>query len=84
MLLKNHKDSILALLTGFILGSLRILWPWKEIAESIIIDKQEKIISYNWYFPLNLNIESILAFILIFLGAISVYLLENIDTRNAK
>jgi putative membrane protein len=83
-LLKNHKNLILALLTGFILGSLRILWPWKEISKSIIIDNQEKIISYNWYFPLNLNIETILAFILIFLGAISVYLLENIDTRNAK
>ncbi len=83
-LLKNHKNLILALLTGFILGSLRILWPWKEIAESIIIDNQEKIISYNWYFPSSLNIETILAFILILLGAISVYLLENIDIRNTK
>ena len=83
-LLKNHKNLILALLTGFILGSLRILWPWKEIGESIIIDNQEKIISYNWYFPSNLNIETISAFILILLGAISVYLLENIDVRKTK
>ena len=43
-LFKNYKDSILSLLTGFILGSLSIIWPWKEIAESIMINGTEKII----------------------------------------
>lgn len=27
---KNYKDIILAVLTGFIIGSLNKIWPWKE------------------------------------------------------
>jgi putative membrane protein len=74
---KHYKNQTLALLTGFILGSLSIIWPWKEVAESIIIKGKEKIIAYNWYFPNELNTETILAILLIFVGILSVYALEN-------
>jgi len=74
---KHYKNQTLALLTGFILGSLSIIWPWKEVAESIIIKGKEKIIAYNWYFPNELNIETILAILLILVGILSVYALEN-------
>jgi len=76
-LFKHYKNQTLALLTGFILGSLSIIWPWKEVAERIIIKGKEKIIAYNWYFPNELNIETILAILLIFVGILSVYALEN-------
>tara|TARA_B110000091_G_scaffold211704_1_gene256856 strand:- start:809 stop:1732 length:924 start_codon:yes stop_codon:yes gene_type:complete len=29
-LFKNHKNQTLAVLTGFIIGSLNKIWPWKE------------------------------------------------------
>lgn len=29
-LFKNYKDQTIALLTGFIIGSLNKIWPWKE------------------------------------------------------
>jgi len=29
-LFKNHENTTLALLTGFIIGSLNKIWPWKE------------------------------------------------------
>lgn len=74
---KHYKNQTLALLTGFILGSLSIIWPWKEVAESIIIKGKEKIIGYNWYFPNELNTETILAILLILVGILSVYALEN-------
>jgi len=74
---KHYKNQTLALLTGFILGSLSIIWPWKEVAESIILKGKEKIIAYNWYFPNELNTETILAIILIIAGVLSVYALEN-------
>ena len=74
---KYYKNETLALLTGFILGSLSIIWPWKDIAESIIIKGKEKIITYNWYFPNELNTETILAILLILVGILSVYALEN-------
>ena len=80
---KHYKNPTLALLTGFILGSLNIIWPWKEVAESIIIKGKEKIIAYNWYFPNELNTETIAAILLILTGILSVYALENF-TPNKK
>ena len=35
-LLKRHHDFTMALLTGFMLGSLRKVWPWKKTIESIL------------------------------------------------
>ena len=31
---KNYKDLTLAILTGFIIGSLNKIWPWKKIIET--------------------------------------------------
>ena len=76
---KYYKDATLSLLTGFIMGSLSIIWPWKEIAESIIVNGKEKIISYRWYIPEEANQDNILAMTLILLGIIVVYYLESID-----
>ncbi len=74
---KHYKNQTLALLTGFILGSLSIIWPWKEVAKSIIFKGKEKIIAYKWYLPNELNTETILAIFLILVGILSVYVLEN-------
>lgn len=30
---KNHKDTTLAVLTGFMIGALNKIWPWKEILQ---------------------------------------------------
>lgn len=32
-LLRNYHDVTLALMTGFLLGSLSIIWPWKRVLE---------------------------------------------------
>ncbi|MFT6370244.1 MAG: putative membrane protein [Maribacter sp.] len=44
---ENHKDATLAVLTGFILGSLNKIWPWKNILEVIQIGKKEIILDEN-------------------------------------
>lgn len=75
--LKKYKDETLGILTGFIIGSLSIIWPWKEIAESLIVNGKEKVISYNSYFPSEFNTQTLLAFALIILGYFLVYLLES-------
>ena len=40
-LLKNYHDGTVALLMGFIIGSLRVIWPWKatECREIFVIDE---------------------------------------------
>ena len=74
--LEHYKDATLALLTGFILGSLRTIWPWKEIIESIIINGEEKVLKYTWYFPQTINKETLLAFLSMIMGIMIVYALE--------
>ncbi|WP_282050906.1 DUF368 domain-containing protein [Maribacter aquivivus] len=43
----NYKDATLAILTGFILGSLNKIWPWKYIIEVIKIGKKEIVVDEN-------------------------------------
>ena len=74
---KHYKDATLALLTGFILGSLSIIWPWKEPAERIIVNGKERIIAYDWHLPSECNQETIIAALLIVAGILVVYSLEN-------
>jgi len=35
-LLKQYSSVILAVLTGFLVGSLNVLWPWKQVLETFI------------------------------------------------
>ena len=79
--LKHYKDTILALLTGFILGSLNIIWPWKEIEQSIIIDGKEKILAYHWYFPNIAEQNTLIAFALIIFGIVVVWALESFSPK---
>jgi len=66
-LFKRFKDCVLSLLTGFILGSLLIIWPWKEIAENKLIT--------SWHLP-ELNSNTIVAISLMFIGFYLVVKLE--------
>ena len=75
-LLKKFKDQTLATLTGFITGSLILIWPWKKVSESIIIGGQEKILEYDIYFPNEFSTENITAFLMIIIGILSVYVIE--------
>ena len=79
--LNHYKDALLALLTGFILGSLNIIWPWKEIEQSIIIDGKEKILAYHWYFPNIAEQNTLIAFALIIFGIVVVWALESFSFK---
>ncbi|BFP42696.1 DUF368 domain-containing protein [Flavobacteriaceae bacterium GF1] len=35
---KNYHNATLALLTGFIIGSLNKIWPWKKVLETRVFD----------------------------------------------
>ncbi len=49
-LLKKYRQAATALLTGFIFGSLGIIWPWKNEIVTSFNDKT-KVIGYQWYLP---------------------------------
>ena len=79
--LKHYKDATLALLTGFILGSLNIIWPWKKIAESMNINGKEKVLAYHWYFPNITEQNTLIAFALIVFGIVVVWALESFSPK---
>lgn len=45
-LFKNYHNTTLALLTGFILGSLNKMWPWKKTT-SVMQDKTGEIVPFH-------------------------------------
>ncbi len=73
-LFKKFKDITIAVLTGFILGSLGIIWPWKNAIEQSFGEKI-KVIGYDYFIP-ELNSEFFIAFIIIILGIASIWLME--------
>ena len=81
--LKHFRNITLSLLMGFIIGSLGVVWPWKntifKTAEdgSFLLDSRgEKVIeNYNRYMP-ELNSDTYYAIGFIVLGILIVLWLE--------
>ena len=72
--LKKFPDQTIAILTGFITGSLGILWPWKTAITKIFGEKV-KTIGYDWHLP-QLNGEFASAVIVFLLGVAAIVLTE--------
>ena len=54
-LFSQHQDRAIGTITGFVAGSLVIIWPWKDKVLETIENKEgaeDKIVGYeNWHFP---------------------------------
>lgn len=82
-ILKHYKNITLATIVGFIVGSLGVVWPWKETlyktnAEgTILLDSTGKqiIANYERYFP-EFNSQTYIAIAYIGLGILIVLGLE--------
>ena len=83
-LFKNYHNVTLALLTGFIFGSLNKIWPWKQVltwhkdSAGIDIPLVEKSIS-----PLNYegNPQLVFALCLMLVGFLTIFILEKIGNK---
>ena len=82
-LLKNYKNQLLSLLTGFIVGSLMVIWPWQKCLNWINIEKKEKCLDVIRYLP-DLNIELVYHSLLMLVGFMVVWWLEisNLKKKN--
>ena len=72
----------LAVLTGFMLGSLNKVWPWKETLETFT-DRHgvvKPLVEVN-VLPNQYIMEAVL---LMIVGFFMVYFLERLSTRDAK
>lgn len=80
----HYKNITLALLTGFILGSLNKIWPWKEVLESKLIDGKKFIIAEQNVSPFHSgnSSEFITALLLSVGGFLLIYILEKSVRKN--
>ncbi len=75
----KYHDATLALLTGFIFGSLSIIWPWKkEIFSSKIIDRHGEplLVGYERYFPYVWGVYEVFVVTLMLIGVLSIVFVE--------
>jgi putative membrane protein len=71
---KSYKDQTISLLTGFILGSLGVIWPWKNAIEQTFGEKV-KVVGYDYFFP-QMNIEFFIAVVVIIVGIAAIWWME--------
>lgn len=87
---KKYRNETISILTGFILGSLSILWPWqnesylKDILGNFVLKANgDKIVEhYEKYMPVNFNTEVILAIVFVIVGMISIWAIEKLAKEN--
>ena len=81
---KQYKNITIALLTGFIFGSLAIIWPWKNaILHPTILDRNKDpiIIGYERYVPKELDHTTITTLLCILFGIICIWAVEKMAEK---
>jgi len=85
---KSYRDGTIAMMTGFILGSLITIWPWKEIIpltlDGEIVTKSDGEIvvgGYEWLIPDFAQTETMVAVGLVVLGGITIWAIEKLGER---
>lgn len=76
--LKHFRNITLSVLTGFMLGSLNKVWPWKEI----VSESGDDLVAFEQNIMPNAHVVE--AVVLMFVGFLMVYLLEKLSTSSTK
>lgn len=76
-LFRTHHDVSVAILSGFMLGSVRKIWPWKEVVSTRINSHgvEVPLIEKN-IFPGSIDIEVLIAVVLALLAVFIVHRLD--------
>ena len=87
--LRVARHQTLAILTGFIVGSLVTIWPWKkaiyrvtETAEAVLKEGQPVIFRYRPVLPEALDAEVGIALLMMVVGILSIWITESIAARS--
>lgn len=90
-LLRNYHDVTLSLMTGFLLGSLNIIWPWKLTLESaldrhgeLIPVRQENILPHDYAMLVGVDPQTVWVIGLAVFGFVLVFTLEYIADWGMK
>lgn len=77
---KRFADVTLAVMTGFVIGSLVVIWPWKNAithtVERVGKPPREVVTSYEWFLPNLADSSTWIAILLMLVGAAGIALME--------
>jgi putative membrane protein len=87
---KRYRNQTISLLTGFILGSVSILWPWQrvvyltnEAGEQVLKKGEPIIMKYERILPEAFNGEVVFALLIAIAGILSIWAIEKVaDTKS--
>ncbi len=79
----RYKNATLAILTGFVIGSLNKVWPWKDVLQSEMINGKLKILKEKSISPFNYEGDNQLMFAVLFavIGFLVIIALERSATK---
>lgn len=80
-LLKNYQNTMMCFLTGFMIGSLKKIWPWKKVLESKIIRGKTYVLQEANILPTQFDAGFWIAIFLVVIGFISVIMLEKLGQQ---
>ena len=85
-LFANYSNITLAVLTGFIAGSLNKIWPWKKVLETAVYGDKSVVIREESVLPWNFGTEPHLfyAFLLMLAGFLVILILEGLAVKKPE
>jgi len=75
-MIDRHYQATMAVLTGLMFGSMRKIWPWKEITASVVIRGKEHVVSTTNILPPAFGAEFFLTLLLAAAGFAAVLALH--------
>lgn len=82
-LFKRYHDTAVSLITGFVAGSLVIIWPWKKVTESVVINGKIKPIAWAREWPDATLANTWCAFGLLAIGIVLIVVMEKLSRRES-
>lgn len=79
---KKYRDMTISLLTGFILGSMPIIWPWKNEIITYF-GNEAKTTGYEYFIP-DIDIHFATALVILLLGAAIIVLTEKLAVKKSE
>jgi len=81
-LLEKFHGITMCILIGFMIGSLKKVWPWKTIVDSKLVNGKLKVLTDSPFMPSELNSDVIVAFVIMLVGFSTVYIIEKLSHKS--
>ncbi len=81
---KHYHNVTMALLTGFLLGSMKKVWPWKQVTESVVIRGEVRVLQEANVMPSAFDSHFAIAVGLMIFGFALVLILESFSRERTS